>query len=205
VNDTKTPVFKKLEIKQISYDETKNLILNVHYAKRMPSISFAYGLFKDNEMIGIVTYGSPASPFLCKGICGEKHKQNVIELNRLVLVNNEKNEASYLIANSLKMLPKPKIVVSYADTAHDHSGVVYQATNFLFTGTTKGRTDQASANGKHSRHSLGDRQNRVYRSPKHRYVIFVCSKKQKKIYMKALNYAIQPYPKAYSVLNERVL
>ena len=171
----------------------------------MPSISFAYGLFKDNEMIGIVTYGSPASPFLCKGICGEKHKQNVIELNRLVLVNNEKNEASYLIANSLKMLPKPKIVVSYADTAHDHSGVVYQATNFLFTGTTKGRTDQASANGKHSRHSLGDRQNRVYRSPKHRYVIFVCSKKQKKIYMEALNYAIQPYPKAYSVLNERVL
>ena len=106
MNDTKTPVFKKLEIKQISYDETKDLILNVHYAKRMPSISFAYGLFKDNEMIGIVTYGSPASPFLCKGICGEKHKQNVIELNRLVLVNNEKNEASYLIANSLKMLPK---------------------------------------------------------------------------------------------------
>lgn len=205
MNDTKTPVFKNLEIKQISYNETKDLILNVHYAKRMPSISFAYGLFKDNEMIGIVTYGSPASPFLCKGICGEKHKQNVIELNRLVLVNNEKNEASYLIANSLKMLPKPKIVVSYADTAHDHSGVVYQATNFLFTGTTKGRTDQASANGKHSRHSLGDRQNRVYRSPKHRYVIFVCSKKQKKIYMEALNYAIQPYPKAYSVLNERVL
>lgn len=189
--------FKNLQIKQISYDETKDLILNVHYAKRMPSISFAYGLFKDNEMIGIVTYGSPASPFLCKGICGEKHKHNVIELNRLVLVNNEKNEASYLIANSLKMLPKPKIVVSYADTAHDHSGVVYQATNFLFTGTTKGRTDQASANGKHSRHSLGDRQNRVYRSPKHRYVIFVCSKKQKKIYMEALNYAIQPYPKAY--------
>lgn len=195
--------FKNLQIKQISYDETKDLILNVHYAKRMPSISFAYGLFKDNEMIGIVTYGSPASPFLCKGICGEKHKHNVIELNRLVLVNNEKNEASYLIANSLKMLPKPKIVVSYADTAHDHSGVVYQATNFLFTGTTKGRTDQASANGKHSRHSLGDRQNRVYRSPKHRYVIFVCSKKQKKIYMEALNYAIQPYPKAYSVLNQR--
>ena len=197
MNDTKTPVFKKLEIKQISYDETKDLILNVHYAKRMPSISFAYGLFKDNEMIGIVTYGSPASPFLCKGICGEKHKHNVIELNRLVLVNNEKNEASYLIANSLKMLPKPKIVVSYADTAHNHSGVVYQATNFLFTGTTKGRTDQASANGKHSRHSLGDRQNRVYRSPKHRYVIFVCSKKQKKIYMEALNYTVQPYPKSY--------
>ena len=187
---------KDLEIKQISYEQTKDLILNVHYAGRMPSISFAYGLFKDNKIIGIVTYGSPASPFLCKGICGVEYKQDVIELNRLVLVNNEKNEASYLISNSLKLLPKPKIVVSYADTAQNHCGVVYQATNFLFTGTTKGRTDQASANGRHSRHSLGDTQNRVYRSPKHRYVIFVCSKKQKKMYIKSLNYAIQPYPKA---------
>ena len=205
MNATKAPTFKNLEIKQISYEETKDLILNVHYAKRMPSISFAYGLFKHNKMIGIVTYGSPASPFLCKGICGVDYKQDVIELNRLVLINNEKNEASYLISNSLKLLPKPKIVVSYADTAQNHCGVVYQATNFLFTGTTKGRTDQASANGKHSRHSLGDKQNRVYRSPKHRYVIFVCSKKQKKMYMKSLNYTIQPYPKTQPVLNERVL
>jgi hypothetical protein len=196
---------KNLEIKKISYNETKDLILNVHYAKRMPSISFAYGLFKKNEMIGIVTYGSPASPFLCKGICGVEYKQDVIELNRLVLVNNEKNEASYLISKSLKMLPKPKIVVSYADTAQNHHGVVYQATNFLFTGTTKPRTDMAGKNGKHSRHHLGDKSNRVYRSAKHRYVIFVGSKRQRKEYMKALNYKIQPYPKAYSVLSERML
>jgi hypothetical protein len=103
------------------------------------------------------------------------------------------------------MLPKPKIVVSYADTAQNHHGVVYQATNFLFTGTTKPRTDMAGKNGKHSRHHLGDKSNRVYRSAKHRYVIFVGSKRQRKEYMKALNYKIQPYPKAYSVLSERML
>ncbi len=186
---------KDLEVRKISYNDVKYLILNVHYARRMPSISFSYGLFQKDEMVGIVTYGSPASPYLCKGVCGVEYRHDVIELNRLVLVNNKKNEASYLISTSLKMLPKPKIVVSYADTAQNHCGVVYQATNFLFTGTSKPRTDMAGKDGKHPRHHLGERSNRVYRSAKHRYVSFVGNKRQRKEYARALKYKIQPYPK----------
>ena len=183
-------------VKQIQYSDTKDLILNVHYAKRMPSISYAYGLFEGDDMVGIVSYGSPASPSLCKGVMGEEHKSKVIELNRLVLRNNKKNEASYLVANSLKLLPKPKVVVSYADTAQDHAGIIYQATNFLFTGTTKPRTDIAGKDGKHSRHHLGDRTNRINRSAKHRYVYFIGTKKEKKILRNALRYDIKDwYPK----------
>ena len=98
----------------------------------MPSISFAYGLFDDDDLVGVVTFGSPASAPLCKGICGEEHRSKVIELNRLVLLRNKKNEASYLIANAIKLLPKPKVIVSYADSAQKHVGTVYQAANFLF-------------------------------------------------------------------------
>jgi len=184
------------EVVQIPYSATKDWILNIHYAKRMPSISFAYGLYRYDEMVGIVSYGTPASPFLCKGICGEEHKKNVIELNRLVLKDNLPNEASFLVSRSLKLLPRPKVVVSYADTAQDHAGIIYQACNFLFTGTTKPRTDMAGKDGKHSRHHLGDRQNRINRSAKHRYVYFIGSKKDKKILRNALNYTIQDsYPK----------
>lgn len=170
-------------------------ILNIHYAKRKPSISYAYGLYKDNELIGVCTFGSPASPSLCKGIAGEKNRSKVIELNRLVLKNNKKNEASYLVGQSLKLLPKPKIVVSYADTAQNHTGIVYQATNFLFTGTSKPRTDIAGKDGKHSRHHLGDKTKRVYRSAKHRYVYINANKKDKKQLLKELNYPILEYPK----------
>jgi len=187
---------KNLLVKKIDYADTKHMILNVHYAKRMPSISYAYGMFDGEQMVGIVTYGSPASPWLCKGVCGEEYRKEVIELNRLVLMYNKKNEASYLVSKSLKMLPKPKIIVSYADTARNHIGYVYQATNFLFTGTTKGRTDQASANGKHRRHSLGDKTKRVYRSPKHRYITFIGTKHEKNNYRKALKYNIESYPKS---------
>ena len=183
-------------VQQIEYKDTKHLILNVHYAKRMPSISFAYGLFEEKEFVGLVSYGSPASPSLCKGILGEQYRDQVIELNRFVLVNNKRNEASYLVAQSLKLLPKPRCIVSYADTHQGHAGCIYQASNFYFTGTTKARTDMAGKNGKHSRHHLGDRTNRVYRSAKHRYVTFIGDKKQKKEYLKLLNYPIiKEYPK----------
>ena len=184
------------EVVQIPYSATKDWILNIHYAKRMPSISFAYGLYRYDEMVGMVSYGTPASPFLCKGICGQEHKKSVIELNRLVLKDNLPNEASFLVSRSLKLLPKPKVVVSYADTAQDHAGIIYQACNFLFTGTTKPRTDMAGSEGKHSRHHLGDRKNRINRSAKHRYVYFIGSKKDKKTLRNALKYTIEDnYPK----------
>ena len=184
------------EVEEIPYEATKPFILEVHYARRMPSISHAYGLFRNSMLVGMVSYGSPASPWLCKGICGEEHRHNVIELNRLVLKDNLPNEASFLVSRSLKLLPKPKVVVSYADTAQEHIGTIYQACNFLFTGTTKPRTDMAGKDGKHSRHHLGDRKNRINRSAKHRYVYFIGSKKDKKTLRNALKYTIEDnYPK----------
>ena len=182
-------------VKRIEYKDTKDLILNVHYAKRMPSVSYAYGLFCDDIMIGVCTYGSPASPWLCKGVCGEEHKSNVLELNRLVLVHNRTNEASLLVARSIALLPKPKVIVSYADAAQGHIGYVYQATNWLYTGATKARTDIASLNGKHPRHHAGDRTKRVFRSAKHRYVFMHGNKKERKGLNRALRYGTESYPK----------
>jgi hypothetical protein len=184
---------KLYSINKITYKDTKPFILNIHYARRMPSISFAYGLFNHDELVGVVTYGSPASPPLCRGVAGEQNKHLVLELNRLVLKYNLPNEASRLVGASLKMLPRPRIIVSYADTAQDHNGTVYQACNFLFTGTSKPRTD-INAGGKHPRHHLGDKTKRIYRSAKHRYLFLIGSKKEKKKLMSDLKYQIKEYP-----------
>ena len=196
---------KQYWVNNITYEQAKPWILDIHYAHRMPSVSFAYGLYTtkllddgelQGELVGIVTYGSPASPSLCKGVCGVEHKQDVIELNRLVLKYNRKNEASILVSNSLKYLPQPKIVVSYADVGgQGHTGYVYQATNFLFTGTTRPRTDIAGKDGKHSRHHLGDVTKRVDRTAKHRYVYFTGSKRERKVFRTALRSPIMAYPK----------
>lgn len=106
-----------LEIKRITYEETKPFLLGVHYARRMSCVQYAFGLFKDDEIIGCITYGQPASPSLCRGVAGEENRKNVIELNRLAILPkyNGKNYGSYLVGHTLKMLPNYTFVVSYAD------------------------------------------------------------------------------------------
>jgi hypothetical protein len=183
-----------MKVLPIKTEEAVPWIMQKHYAKRLPSISYAFGLYVEAELMGIVTYGIPASNSLCEGVCGVENKSLVIELNRLCLQNNTKNEASFLVANSIKLLPKPMVIVSYADTAHGHVGYVYQATNFMFTGTTKERTDMSAGEGKHSRHAT-DPSIRQFRSAKHRYVFIHGNKTQKKILLGALNYKQEPYPK----------
>jgi len=184
-----------MRVLPINTFEVEPWLLEKHYAKRMCPISYSFGLYIDEQLVGVVTYGMPASPNLCMGICGIDHKDKVLELNRLCLNDGVKNGASFLVSKSLQMLPKPTIVVSYADTAMGHVGYIYQASNFLFTGTTKERTDMAGEDGKHSRHSFGISEIRVNRSAKHRYVYFVGNKAQKNNLLKQLNYKVLPYPK----------
>tara|TARA_R110000796_G_scaffold161348_1_gene278055 strand:+ start:586 stop:1299 length:714 start_codon:yes stop_codon:yes gene_type:complete len=199
-------------ITRINYEDTKDLILNVHYAKRMPSISYAYGLFKNKELVGLVSYGAPASPRVCEGICGKEHSKKVLELNRLVLRNNKKNEASMLVGKSLKLLPKPSIVISYADTSQDHVGYIYQATNFIYLGLSAKRTDRVFIDGtkqKHGRHvistdveNIKERTVLVARPRKHRYLQILASKTEKKALVKLIKYKTEPYPK--KILNNKL-
>lgn len=190
------------KVESIKAQESYDWILHKHYANRIPSISFAFGIYDKNILVGICTYGMPASPSLCIGICGEDYKSNVLELNR-VCINDDmpQNTASFFISKTLLMLPPNKIIVSYADTKMNHYGIIYQACNFLYTGKTKERTDIGSEDNTHSRHynkNLDYSKNRVERSSKYRYVIFTGTRKQKKNLKSNLKYKILPYPKGKS-------
>ena len=130
-----------MNVKRITRGECEDLILNVHYAARWPSISYAFGLFDGDELIGCVTYGTPPSSPLRNGVAGAELAGSVLELNRLVLRYNRKNEGSTLISKSLKMLPKGRIVISFADISQGHNGGVYRASNFTYHGLSAKRTD----------------------------------------------------------------
>jgi hypothetical protein len=198
-----------MKIIPIEPKETYDWLLNVHYAKKIPLIIKAFGLYDGDALVGIVTYGIPASPNLCMGICGQEYSDKVLELNRLCLMNNNKNQASMLVSGSIKQLPKPTIIVSYADKAQGHVGYVYQATNFLYTGLSAKRIDWAvkGLEHKHSKtisdgmtsksikEKYGDDLYYVERSRKHRYIFFHGTKKDKKILKSKLKYEVQPYPK----------
>lgn len=201
---------KELEIKEIGKDIYEEWILKKHYAQRMPSISFAYGLFLNDKVIGVCTIGKPASNSLCEGVLGKEYKSKVYELNRLISEDNLcKNTLSYFLSNVLKRLKEKDIIlISYADSGMNHCGYIYQATNWIYTGKTKERTDKYTPNGKHSRHYTEEYNHlRKVRTSKYRYVYFCTNKKNKKEYLKELKYEICEYPKEENknyVLGERI-
>lgn len=188
-----------MEIREISNKEAVDFLLPKHYSGRTPPISRAFGWFDNEELKAVCTFGKPASPALCVGICGKEYSHNVFELNRLCRTEDLNAPLSQFVSGCLKRLKSLNwIIVSYSDTQMNHHGYIYQATNFIYTGMTKPRTDMYTPNGKHSRHYKVEDQKgiRRVRSAKHRYVYFCTSdKKLKRAWVNALNYPIQPYPK----------
>ena len=206
-------MFRKQEwsVVQIERTDCISWIKKRHYAKRIPSISYCFALMRDGIINGVCTYGTPPSSTLLKGVAGEKWKTAVIELNRLTCLNIP-NAASFLIGRSLRLLPKPSIVVSYADTKVHHVGFVYQACNFLYTGTTKPILDPMVKGLEHQHHAtygngltnnqllekFGDLLYWKPRSIKHRYIKIVADKNQARDILKDLRYVVSSYPKGIS-------
>ena len=191
------------KVKSIKTELCKEWLLYKHYAKRIPSISYAFGLFEGDILQGILTIGKPPSPSLCVGVCGEHNSKFVYELNRLCVNDDlKKNVLSYFVSQCLKKLNNI-ILVSYADTSQNHNGYIYQATNWIYTGLSAKRTERYDIDNpnRHSK-SVTENKNINYqdlavreRPQKHRYIFFIASKKQKKRWNRELNYPICDYPK----------
>jgi len=182
----------------IEYKEAIDFLLPRHYSGRKPSISYAFGYYEDEILKAVCTFGKPASNSLCIGVCGKEWSSNVFELNRLCADGDLKIQLSKFVAYCLNELKQYNlIIVSYSDRQMNHNGYIYQATNFIYTGSTKSRTDKYVEGGKHSRHYDNSKQYglRKFRSSKHRYIYFACNRKHRKIFTKELRYKIEAYPK----------
>ena len=126
-----------LKVKKVDYSVAKKWLLNYHYAKRTCNVMYSFGLFEDDNILGVVTFGMPPSSTLCSSICGKDLRKNVIELNRLITKDNlPKNALSYFVSKSIKLINEDKIIVSFADANQNHNGYIYQSTNFIYTGVS---------------------------------------------------------------------
>ena len=210
---------ERYSIKPISYKLAMEIVVKNHYLHRKCPCSQAFGLFENSgtntdlftneRLVGVVIYGTPSSSSLRKGICGVEESFNVAELTRLWIEDSTpKNAESYLIGNTLKLVNK-EIIVSYAEIQQGHLGIVYQATNWLYTGLSAKRTNwtikgidkhcQTIADkytAKEIREKYGDKFKLIDRPRKHRYVYFNANKRRKRELLKKLKYKIEPYPKS---------
>lgn len=123
---------------------------NYHYAKRVPISSVAFNVYEDKEWCGVIVFGYGANPHIAS--IYDKWPGQVLELVRIAL-NGKQTTTSECLALSLRELkkccPLVDMVVSYADEDQDHKGVIYQATNWIYTGLmNEGKKSNFIINGR---------------------------------------------------------
>lgn len=122
-----------------------------HYAKRTPLKAIAFNVYNSNkEWCGVIVYGYGANKSIAE--IYDKWQGQVLELVRVAL-NGKQESTSQALGISLRLLkkycPMVDMVVSYADLDQEHTGIIYQATNWIYTGeTTGGQRVGVIVNGK---------------------------------------------------------
>lgn len=95
-------ITEKYKIRSIDTYECKDWLLNKHYAKRVPSIEYSFGLFDNNILIGICTFGTPPRVMNDGESIFNEYRVKTLELNRLVVNGGlEKNTLSYFVGKCL--------------------------------------------------------------------------------------------------------
>jgi hypothetical protein len=177
-----------MKVERIEPGPANELMISNHYLHRKANVSFAYGLFVHGQLLGVVTFGAPASHAVQKSACRTAPKL-VVELNRLWVDDiMPRNTESWFVARALNLLPGGRVVVSYADTSAGHTGYIYRALNFNYAGLTDAdrktpRFDYIVP-GKHSRQAfrggVAQYTEKVRRQPKHRYWIVTGNKRERR-------------------------
>lgn len=191
-------------VQSIKKEECKSWFLRKHYAHTIPVIIYCFGLYAGNILSGVCSFG----PGACKNL-NNLAGFPTLELNRFIVESGlPKNIPSFFISKCFKLLPEPLLLVSFADQEMNHTGYIYQATNWVYTGESEIKRAFIINGKKVHRKSAADifgiknikdakaKGIEYYTGkPKHRYFYFLGSKKQKKEMLAKLPFDILPYPK----------
>jgi hypothetical protein len=188
--------------------DCERFVIAKHYSRRASIFWAGFGLEIDGMVEGVCVFGQPSAQVQKSAFTDRDFK--FYELARLVVQTDQRNAASFLVAKALSMLDAPCSVVSYADTEQGHCGIVYQATNWIYTGSVTAHDASYLVDGKRT-HPMTLRDRGITEPkawarasgiafvppmPKHRYFQFVGNRRQRRAMMARLNYpAIWPYPK----------
>jgi len=180
-----------------------------HYSRCIPKSKLVkIGVWEDETFIGVVIFGVGATHQLVSSY-GLKPSEGC-ELVRVALTKH-RNPVSRIVAIALRMLRKQspglRLVVSFADPEQNHTGGIYKAGGWIYTGTSLA-SEEFIIRGKrwHGRslrnskppnmttreyaRSLDPNAVFLMGSAKHRYLMPLCDDVRKRIQHLAL-----PYPK----------
>jgi len=200
---------KGLNIAPISQIDAKEILISNHYLHSFPGgTRLSFGVYLDTRLMGALTFG--VGPYLGYKLVKDASPNDVVTLTRLWLSDDlPKNSESRVLGIVLRSLRKDtslKFVLAYSDPAAGHVGMIYQATNWLYTGPSSATPLYDIGDGimHHSRslaHQLGSHSIRYLTSQgikvktvpqmaKHRYIYFLDDSWRTRLLVPVL-----PYPK----------
>lgn len=193
-----------LLVAPVDYAVVKKVLAEAHYIGKPGSTSVRLGLWIDRQLAGVITYGTIPRPN-ARAICGPDYEASVLELTRLALYDwAPLNSESWFIAQSfahvISARPATRILITYADGKVNHTGTIYQATNWLFTGSSTGDVVYKCDDGR----TLHPRTVGFTNLPpghwmpagnKYRYVRFIGNRTQRRTTRRSLRWPVLAYPK----------
>ena len=202
-----TPALQQIRVWPVPFSAAKAILERNHYLHSMPGGShLAFGVFAGHHLLGALTFG--AGPANVHRLVEGARRDDCMILSRLWLDDLlPKNSESKMIGVALRSLRRNttvKFVVSYADPAAGHVGVIYQATGWLYTGLSQATPlfDIGDGVVRHSRslsHSYGTHSTKHFaahgatvrvipQAPKHRYLRFLDSAWRPRLRVPVLRY-----------------
>ena len=132
-----TSALYNLRIIPISREDAKKVIVRHHYSHTLPGgTKMCFGIMRNGKLLGVMVFG--VGPFYGYKLVMGATPEDVVTLTRLWLSDElPKNSESKVLGIALRSLRKEtslKFVIAYSDPAFGHLGIIYQATNWLYTG-----------------------------------------------------------------------
>ena len=133
---------KNYEVRHVERPFISAFIEQNHYSGSINGCiaDYCFSLHDGERMIGAMFYGRMAMAGQWKRFA--EKESDVTELRRLCCIDDTpKNTESFFIGATLRWLKRNttyRVVVSYADAEHGHTGTIYRASNFTLEGKRAG-------------------------------------------------------------------
>lgn len=141
----------KIKLEHSYYSAPEEFLQAYHYACYGRSAKQIYGAFLGEKLIAVCKFASVVRKEVATSM--EMKTSQVLELDRFCIhpAYQKKNFASWMISRCSKLVfeehSKVSCLVSFADSTHGHSGVIYKASNWTEIGKTKPSYHYANNDG----------------------------------------------------------
>lgn len=132
---------KELKVELITTKEAKKFVEKNHYSKRWAGASYVFGLFENEKLVGVTSFGRPFGRLVGQSINKDFDNTDVFELKKFVTAKTVSNPNKESFLNSciqtLRVLEKKtRAIITYSNSLKDKDIDLFKAIPWMYQGST---------------------------------------------------------------------